>query len=159
MIRLVVDASVAVKWLVPHRKDEADTKQALILLDGIKRGQVHVHQPVHWLAEIAAVVVQLSPATVAEDVADLCAMSLPVENGPEVCLIACDLAQALNQHVFDTLYHAVSLTLPNTGLVTADARYQRSARRRGVIILLRDLSRRVAMPHGSVLGRRHAARR
>lgn len=140
MTRLVVDASVAVKWLVPHRKDEADTEQALILLDGIKRGQVHVHQPVHWLAETAAVLVRLSPETAAEDVADLYATGLPVESGPEVFLIACDLAQALNQHVFDTLCHAVALTLPNTALVTADARYERSARRRGAIMLLRDLS-------------------
>lgn len=140
MTRLVVDASVVVKWLVPQRKDEADTEQALILLDGIKGGRVRVHQPVHWLAETAAVLARLSPETAAEDVADLYAMSLPVESGPEVYLVACDLAQSLNQHVFDTLYHAVALTLPNTVLVTADARYERSARRRGAVLLLRDLS-------------------
>lgn len=140
MTRLVVDASVVVKWLVPQREDEVDTEQALILLDGIKSGRVRVHQPVHWLAETAAVLVRLSPETAAEDVADLYAMSLPVESGPEVFRVACDLAQTLNQHVFDTLYHAVALTLPDTMLVTADARYERSARRRGAIMLLRDLS-------------------
>jgi predicted nucleic acid-binding protein len=94
----------------------------------------------HWLAETAAVLVRLSPETAAEDVADLYAMSLPVESGPEVYLVARDLAQSLNQHVFDTLYHAVALTLPNTVLVTADPRYERSARRPGAVMLLRDLS-------------------
>ena len=140
MTRLVVDASVVVKWLLPQREDEADIEQALMLLDGVRNGRLLVHQPVHWLAETAAVLVRLSPATAATDVADLYAMNLPVESGLEVYLVACELARALNHHVFDTLYHAVALTLPDTMLVTADARYERNARRRGAIMLLRDLS-------------------
>ena len=67
-------------------------------------------------------------------------MNLRVEASPEIYLIACDLARALNHHVLDTLYHAVALTLSDTVLVTADARYERNARRRGAIVLLRDLS-------------------
>jgi predicted nucleic acid-binding protein len=140
MTWLVVDASVVVKWLLPQREDEADVEQALTLLEGVRTGRVHVHQPVHWLAETAAVLVQLSPTTAAADVADLYAMNLPVEGGPEVYLVACELARALNHHVFDTLYHAVALTLPDTVLVTADARYERNARRRGAITLLHDVS-------------------
>lgn len=139
MTRLVIDASVVVKWLLPQREDEADVEQALMLLEEVRTGRVRVHQPVHWLAEAAAVLVRLSPATAAADVADLYAMNLPVEGGPEVYLIACELARALNHHVFDTLYHAVALTLPDTILVTADARYERNARRRGAITLLRDV--------------------
>ena len=102
--------------------------------------EVRVHQPVHWLAEVASVLVRLSPDTAMADVADLYAMNFPVEDGPEVYHIACDLARALKLHVFDTLYHAVALTLADTVLVTADAHYERSARRRGAIVLLRDLS-------------------
>ena len=59
---------------------------------------------------------------------------------PEVYLDACELARSLNYHVFDTLYHAVALTLPDTVLVTADTRYERKARRRGAIMLLRDIA-------------------
>ncbi len=140
MTRLVIDASVVVKWLLPQREDEADVEQALKLLAGVRTGHVRVHQPVHWLAETAAVLVRLSPATAAADVADLYAMNLPVESGPEIYLVACELARALNHHVFDTLYHAVALTLPDTILVTADARYERTARRRGAIMLLREVT-------------------
>lgn len=111
-----------------------------MLLEGVRAGRVRVHQPVHWLAETAAVLVRLSPESAAADVADLYAMNLPVENGPEVYLAACELARKLNHHVFDTLYHAVALTLPDTTLITADARYERNARRRGAIMLLRDLA-------------------
>lgn len=139
MTRLVVDASVIVKWLLPQREDEADVEQALMLLEGVRSGRVRVHQPVHWLAETAALLVRLSPATAAADVADLYAMNLPVASGPEVYLVACELARTLNHHVFDTLYHAVALTLPDTMLVTADARYERNARRRGAIMLLREV--------------------
>lgn len=139
MTRVVVDASVVVKWLLPQREDEADVEQALMLLDGLRSGRVKIFQPVHWLAETAAVLVRLSPETAAADVADLYAMSLPIESGPEVYLTACELARTLDHHVFDTLYHAVALTLPDTVLVTADARYERTARRRGAIMLLRDV--------------------
>jgi predicted nucleic acid-binding protein len=138
--RLVIDASVVVKWVLPQREEEADTDQAFAVLERVRTGVVGVHQPVHWLAEVASVLVRLSPDTAAVDVADLYAMNLPVEGGPEVYLIACDLARSLNHHVFDTLYHAVALTLADTVLVTADIRYERDARRRGAIVLLRDLS-------------------
>ena len=140
MTTLVIDASVVVKWLLPQREDEADVEQALMLLEGVRTGRVRVHQPVHWLAETAAVLVRLSPETAAADVADLYAMSLPIESGPEVYLTACELARTLDHHVFDTLYHAVALTLSDAVLVTADARYERTARRRGAIMLLRDVA-------------------
>ena len=140
MTRVVVDASVVVKWLFPDPEDEADAQQALALLERVKTGRVAVHQPVHWLAEVAAVLVRLSPATMADDVADLYAMNFSVEGSPEVYLGACELARSLNHHVFDTLYHAVALTLPDTVLVTADIRYERKARRRGAIMLLHDMA-------------------
>ncbi|CAE6768116.1 MAG: type II toxin-antitoxin system VapC family toxin [Nitrospira sp.] len=140
MTRVVVDASVVVKWLLPQREDEADVEQALRLIEGLRSGRVRVFQPVHWLAETAAVLVRLSPETAAADVADLYTMDLPIENGPNVYLTACELARSLNHHVFDTLYHAVALTLPDTVLITADVRYERAARQRGSIMLLSDLS-------------------
>lgn len=139
MIRIVVDASVAVKWLVPAREAEGDSEHALALLDGVKAGRLRVHQPPHWLAEVAAVLVRLSPDTAAADLADLYAMDLPVEDGPEVYLLACELSRALNHHLFDALYHAVALVLPDTVLVTSDARYYRKAQQQGAITLLREV--------------------
>jgi predicted nucleic acid-binding protein len=139
MTRVVVDASVVVKWLFPQRERERDADHALTLLEGLKAGQISLHQPIHWLAEVAAVLVRLSPSTAPADIADLYAMNIPMESGPDMYLLACELAHELNHHVFDTLYHAVALILPDTRLVTADTQYYRKARRRGSITLLSEL--------------------
>lgn len=138
MTRMVVDASVIVKWVLPHRHDEADTVQALALLGEFKAGRLSLCQPPHWLAEVAAVLARLHPSSIRDDLADLYALDIPVAHDPEMYWTACELAHALDHHVFDTLYHAVALTLPDTVLVTADARYEKKARRRGAIMLLRD---------------------
>ena len=140
MTRMVADASVIVKWLFPQRDGERGVDQALSLLEGLKAGRVTLHQPIHWLAEVAAVLVRLSPSTASADIADLYAMNIPMESGPEIYLLACELAHKLNHHVFDTLYHAVALTLPETQLVTADTRYYRKARRHGSLQLLSELN-------------------
>jgi predicted nucleic acid-binding protein len=65
-------------------------------------------------------------------------MELPTLDEPENYFRACDLAADLDHHVFDTLYHAVALSLADGRLVTADERYWRKARRIGQIERLRD---------------------
>jgi predicted nucleic acid-binding protein len=137
---LVVDASVAVKWLLPDRADEADSEQALALLFGIRKGTVELIQPPHWLAEVAAVLARLSPDTIDDDVGDLYALELPVLDTPEMYLTACELARSLGHHLFDTLYHAVALEVKDTSLVTADEHYYRKASVRGSIVLLNSFS-------------------
>jgi predicted nucleic acid-binding protein len=134
--RLVVDASVAIKWLLPERAGEADSDRALALLSGIRAGTVEPIQPPHWLAEVAAVLARLSPDTVDDDVRDLYAMGLPVLDTPGMYLTACELARSLGHHLFDTLYHAVALEVEGASLVTADEHYHRKASARGSVILL-----------------------
>jgi predicted nucleic acid-binding protein len=134
--RLVVDASVAIKWLLPERDDEANSDKALALLAGVREGAIELIQPPHWLAEVAAVLSRLSPATVEDDVVDLYALELPVLDTPTVYLTACELARSLNHHLFDTLYHAVALEAPNAALITADEHYYRKGAVRGSITLL-----------------------
>jgi predicted nucleic acid-binding protein len=138
VIRVVVDASVAVKWAYPSRDDEADAAKALALLDGYRKGETALLQPPHWLAEIAAVVARQSPETTRQYLDVLYALRVPVAGGLEVYLQACELAIATGQHVFDTLYHAVALLTPECTLVTADERYYDKARTKGSIVLLRD---------------------
>ena len=70
---------------------------------------------------------------------DLYSLDIPMENGCEIYLLACKLAQELNHHLFDTLYHAVALSLSDAQLVTADARYYYKARQHGSIYLLSEL--------------------
>ncbi len=138
MIRVVADASVAVKWVFPFRDNEKDGATAVALLDGFRRGVCRLVEPPHWLAEVAAVVSRQSPLTVCLDVDVLYALRVPVIDTPELYAIACELAVATGQHVFDTLYHAVALITPECTLVTADERYYRKARPAGSIALLHD---------------------
>lgn len=140
MIRVVVDASVAVKWAFPFRGDEADGEKAVALLDNFRRGEIALLEPPHWLAEVAAVVTRQSPETARQYIEVLYTLRIPVADGPEIYSLACEIAAATEQHVFDTLYHAVALLAPDCSLVTADERYYRSTRGRGSIVLLRDFS-------------------
>jgi predicted nucleic acid-binding protein len=138
--RIVVDASVVIKWLLPDRADQADSERALALLSGIQEGTLEAIQPPHWLAEVAAVLARLTPNTVDDDISDLYAMQLPVLDTPGIYLTACELARSLGHHLFDTLYHAVALEMEGALLVTADERYYRKASARGSIALLSNSS-------------------
>ncbi len=140
MMRIVADASVIIKWLLPERHDEPDWEKALGLLQGIKSEQIGLCQPPHWLAEVAAVVTRLSPATALADISDLYAMDVPVVQSAHVYMTACNLSRELDHHLFDTLYHAVALSLDGAVLVTADERYFKKASRRGRLALLREFS-------------------
>lgn len=138
MTALAVDASVVLKWVFPQRDGEIHVGQALVVLEHIRRGRVSVLQPPHWLAEVAAVVSRLEPQRGPEVINLLHAMEVPVSDGAEVYQRACELAVALRQHVFDTLYHAVALSRPDGVLVTADERYYRRAVGTGQVTLLSD---------------------
>lgn len=138
MTTLVLDASVIVKWVLPS-DDEPDTERALALAQRVKDGTVSILQPPHWLAEVAAVLARLEPALAPEAVGLLYAMEFPVLDDPAVYVDACRLAARFGHHVFDTLYHAVSLQQHGATFVTADDRYYRKARRVGAIARLRDL--------------------
>ncbi len=84
MTALAVDASVVLKWVFPHRDDEAHVGQALAVLEHIRQGRVSVLQPPHWLAEVAAVVARLEPRRADEVINLLHAMEFPVPDGVEV---------------------------------------------------------------------------
>ncbi|MBI3916127.1 MAG: type II toxin-antitoxin system VapC family toxin [Betaproteobacteria bacterium] len=140
MMIAVADASVAVKWFLPSSDAEQDGDQAIALLQAVRDKRVVLREPAHWLAEVAAVLSRLTPATARGDIELLHAMRIPVVDAAEVYTTASKLAIALNQHVFDTLYHALALLLPDCMLVTADERYYRKARSVGTIILLAELA-------------------
>ena len=140
-MRLVVDASVIVKWLLADSAREPDTERAIALMRRIVAGEAELLMPPHWLAEVAAVLVRHAPESAAASVERLVAMEWPVENGSEVFRVACDLSRSTGQHVFDTLYHAVALTTPDAVLVTADDRYRRAAKAHGRIRPLAEMPR------------------
>lgn len=133
MAIIVVDASVAVKWFLPAAGDESDSKSALELLEGVRKGMHRLAAPPHWIAEVAAVLARLSPDTIEEDMASLYALRPdPVEN-LAMYGTACRLAVQLGHHLFDTLYHAAALHTSGAILVTADDMYYRKAAHLGQI--------------------------
>ena len=134
-MRVVVDASVIVKWILPDSMREGQTGDAIALLRAIRAGRVEAIQPPHWLAEVAAVLVRLRPE-IAEPALDLLdALELPVAADVPIYRRAARLANELGHHLFDTLYHAVALEREAL-LVTADAHYRRKAQRLGAIVAL-----------------------
>ncbi len=131
-MRVVVDASVAIKWILPDPDHEADLDAALEILEGARSGELEPIQPPHWLAEVAAVVTLVRPSIVERSIRLLDAMELTVDTEIDTLVLAGHLATDLEHHLFDTLYHAVALTHDAT-LITADTRYIAKARHLGAI--------------------------
>jgi predicted nucleic acid-binding protein len=136
--RVVVDASVIVKWLFPSATNERNTEKALQLLAAIEAERHTVTQPPHWLAEVAAVAARMDPSTARKKVAAFFDLGFATIASIEVYSMACELASQLQHHLFDTLYHAVALVLDDSLLVTADERYYKKAKPIGSIMLLSD---------------------
>ena len=136
--RVVLDASVLVRALLPSSRREPDGPAATSLLRAVGDGLLEPLQPPHWLAEVTAVLARLSPTTASEEARLLHALELPVLDEPELYVEACRLATSLGHHLFDTLYHAVALCEPDAICITADEAYYRKARTVGKIALLRN---------------------
>ncbi len=134
-MRVVLDASVMVKWIVPDPEVEPEVDEALALLKAIREGHVTLFQPPHWLAEVAAVVTRLRPETALEAIDLLDTLELPIFTDVVIFKRASQIAHELKHHLFDTLYHAVALELGLT-LISADEQYCRKARHLGQIVRL-----------------------
>jgi predicted nucleic acid-binding protein len=137
---VVLDASVVLKWLLGDPAREPDTEKAFAVIESVVQGHLEVLQPVHWLAEVAAVAARLTPQTAVSDVELLSAMEFPTTDEPIVIRRATNLAIETNHHLFDTLYHAVALEYDDAVMVTADDQYLGKAQNRGRIVALRDWS-------------------
>ena len=135
---VVVDASVAVKWLLPTQPEEADVDQALQLLQAIRNQERLLLQPPHFLAELIGVIVRLAPDYAEPLFAAVKQMDIACADSEVVYLTALRMSNALNHHLFDTLYHAAALSAPDAVLITADAGYYRKAHGMGKILLLQD---------------------
>lgn len=138
----VVDASVAVKWFAEGdwavREDSIEP--ALEILRASTRGTLDFYQPPHFLAEVAAVVSRLKPARAQQYIDNLAQLNITWASPTVAYTRAIELACQLDHHLFDTLYHAVALSIPDAVLVTADYRYFAKARHLGQIAWLADFS-------------------
>lgn len=139
-MKLVLDASVALKWFFRSDPAEADTDTAMDLLRAVGAGAVRLHQPPHFVAEVAAVLAREMPQSAQLGLADLLDIDMQVIDDPHVMARALDLAARHRHHLFDTLYHALALETPGAVLVTADDTYRRKAAREGQIVSLAAFS-------------------
>ena len=136
-MRVVIDASVAVKWFIPDPALEPNHDKAIVLLQAVIEGRLVANQPIHYLPEIAAVLARIAPERAAEAVGLAQALELSIIDEPDILQRATQLAIDLNHHLFDTLYHAVALATDGI-LITADERYYRKAQQLGNIQQLAD---------------------
>jgi len=136
-MRVVVDASVALKWFFHSRPNGTDVGAAMAILDAIKVGRIDVLAPPHWLAEVLAVIAREAPLLVDGALSALVALDFPVMDTHDVYKCAAELSIRRKHHLFDTLYHAIALEHDGT-LVTDDQRYFKAARAEGRIALLRN---------------------
>ena len=123
MARLVVDASVAVKWLVPE--DGSAAAEAL-------RGQ-DLHAPTLMRIEVGNVLRTLSARGAMDEgkarEALVLLLDAPVTwHEPEPALLrdALDMTLALRHPVYDCLYLALAIGI-EAPLLTADRRFHRAA--------------------------------
>jgi predicted nucleic acid-binding protein len=138
MSRVIVDASVAIKWLVPFRQDEAYVDKALALFEQVARFHVTMIQPPHFIAEIMAVITRLEPGYAGAIFIAASNLEMTINDHPETYQTAIRLSVELNHHLFDTLYHAVAIHAADNTLITADETYYRKAKGYGQILLLKD---------------------
>lgn len=131
-MKLVIDASVALKWFLRTTPAETDLAAAESVAATLERSETELFAPVHWRAEIIAVVARVDPALIDEALLVLEDMRATVIDGVPVLRRAAELSVALGHHLFDTLYHAVALETGAT-LVTADEAYFNKAKDAGAI--------------------------
>lgn len=138
-MRLVIDASISVKWFLPHRAGEQHLEQANQVLSALDRPETELFEPVHWVIETLAVLARLEPGLSDDAQIALDDIAPTVVTEFSTLRRAIGLAVRLNQHLFDTLYHAVALEVGAT-LVTADQRYFAKAQGQGSIMMLDDFA-------------------
>jgi predicted nucleic acid-binding protein len=137
---LVIDASVALKWLFADVGGEVDASAARRLVHGARDGEFRLIAPPHLLAEVAAVLARAAPGTALRDLVDLQQVEVAIVDDAAALVRAVELAIETGQHVFDTLHHAIALEHSDAVLVTADERYWRAARANGRIVRLADFA-------------------
>lgn len=134
-MRLVLDASVCLKWFLSEHAHEPDTDSAFALLEDVRSEKIRLIQPPIWHSEIAAVLARMLPRHAQQMIDELFHLSIDIDAGEIILRSAVNLASRLDHHLFDTIYHAVAIEHATT-LVTADTRYYRKAQSLGHITLL-----------------------
>lgn len=126
MTRFVLDASVAVKWVLPA-KDEPFAEKALGLLDLWRSAQVRLLVPDLFWAETGAVLWKaarrgrISTEAANSALGDLVAEKFPAIASGLLIKDALEIASRNGRSVYDSLYVALAVRA-EADLITADER-------------------------------------
>lgn len=135
----IVDASVVLKWFLLD--NEGETKQAVLLRDKFIAGDLRLLAPELLIIEVANVLRHKPDAAamiINEAVSSLWQMGFLAQPNPSVYELAIELSLELNTTFYDAIY--LALAEVNFGkLITADAKFYRSAAARGSVQLLKNL--------------------
>ena len=138
-MKLVIDASVSVKWFLPHRHNEHHVEQAVAISELLSDAETQVFAPPHWITETVAVLARTEPDLAIDALLILEDIGSKIVSNKSTMHRAISLAINLSHHLFDTLYHAVALETGAT-LITADDRYFAKASGEGHIMMLQDFN-------------------
>jgi predicted nucleic acid-binding protein len=138
-VRLVIDASVAAKWVLAESPAEQDTAKAALLLGRIRDENGTLLQPEHWRVEVLSILARLAPERFDQTWRLIESLNVEWQSSKRVHERATQLSNQLKHHFFDTLYHAVALEHGAT-LITADEVYFAKAYRLGNIVLLTNFA-------------------
>lgn len=133
-MRLVLDASVALKWVLSSL-NETDVRLAERILWAIRDDAALLFSPPHWIAEVLAVVARKDAGRLDQTFEILYGLNHSEISTERTHLLAAQLSVVMNHHLFDTLYHAVAIE-HDAVLITSDERYFHKARGLGSIQLL-----------------------
>lgn len=132
MARLVVDASVALKWKL---EDEEETEAAMAILTDFGEGRVNLVAPTLLIVEVAnGLHVAVGRGRISEDQAkgflhDLLALDLTFIADAGFVPRAFELARQHRRSVYDTLYLAIA-EAQGCECVTADGSLYQSVKKR-----------------------------
>ena len=126
-MRVVLDASVAVKWLLP----EADSEKARDVLSGWNEGRVELVAPSLLLAEVANVFWkkvgkrETDPSQAAHVFREFCFLGVPLVPVEELVLPALDFSLLYKHSVYDCIYVALAVR-DRCNLLSADEKLFRT---------------------------------
>lgn len=134
--KIIVDASVALKWGLP---EEEDLDQALLLKQHLVERKVLVSVPAHFMTEVFNTLVRKNPSQALTILSFF--LMAPFQHHSlslEVAGVAGLLMKKYPKISFyDAFYHALAIHKEGT-FVTADESYYKMCKKEGHVLLLKD---------------------
>jgi predicted nucleic acid-binding protein len=121
--------------LLGYTKEWSEIDKAFALFEQVAQFDVTLVQPAHFVAEVMGVITRLESDYANDIFIAVSNTEMTISDHPETYQAVIRLSVELNHHLFDTLYHAAVLNMPDTVLITADETYYRKAKDYGQIKL------------------------